>query len=271
MISFLFWNLNQKPLQKLIAKLSSIYDIDIFMFAEFSIDYYELLLLLNKYSKNDYYYAPGIGCQKIHIFSRFSETFVSPLHESSDLTIRHLNLPGLSDILLAVNHFPSKLYWDETSQLIECIKLANSILDAENDIGHSRTILVGDFNMNPFESGVISSEGLHAVMSRNIASKGKRVVKKKEYPFFYNPMWNFFGDASPGPAGTYYYTKSTHKVFFWNIFDQMLIRPDLLKYFDNDDLMIITSIEDTNLLGRNGFPDKNKGSDHLPIFFKLSI
>jgi hypothetical protein len=271
MISFLFWNLKDKPLQKLIVKISSIFDIDIFMFAEFSLDVDELLFQLKKANKSDYFYAQGIGCQKIHIISRFSEDYVSPLYESSDLTIRHLNLPGLSDILLAVNHFPSKLYWDETSQLIECINLSNSILDAENDIGHSRTILVGDFNMNPFENGVISSEGLHAVMSRDIALRGKRIVKKKEYPFFYNPMWNFFGDASPGPPGTYYYKKSIHKVFFWNIFDQLLIRPDLLKYFDNEDLMIITSIEDTNLLDNNGVPDKNKGSDHLPIFFKLSI
>lgn len=271
MISFLFWNINQKPLQNLIAKISSIYDIDILMFAENSIDIYELLSILNDYSSGEYFYAPGIGCQKIQIFSRFSEEFIRPLYESNDLTIRYLNLPGLTDILLAVNHFPSKLYWDETSQLIECVKLNNSILDVEKQIGHSRTILVGDLNMNPFENGVISSEGLHAVMSRNIALKGKRIVKNKEYPFFYNPMWNFFGDTSPGPCGTYYYEKSIHKVFFWNIFDQMLIRPDLLPSFNNKDLTIVTSIDDINLLDKNGFPDRKKCSDHLPIVFKLSI
>ena len=271
MISFLFWNINQKPIQKLIAKISASYDIDILMFAENSIDIDELLSILNNSDSSDYFYAPGIGCQKIQIFSRFSEDFIRPLYESSDLTIRYLNLPGLMDILLAVNHFPSKLYWDETSQLIECTKLNNSILDAEKQIGHSRTILIGDFNMNPFENGVISSGGLHGVMSRNIALRGKRIVKNKEYRFFYNPMWNFFGDTSPGPSGTYYYEKSVHKVFFWNIFDQLLIRPDLLAYFNNEDLKIITSIEDINLLDKNGFPNRKKSSDHLPIVFKLSI
>jgi hypothetical protein len=84
-------------------------------------------------------------------------------------------------------------------------------------------------------------------------------------------MWNFLGDFTLGPPGTYYYTKSTHKIYFWNMFDQLLVRPDLLNSFSNDDLMIITSTDDISLLNRNGFPNKKEYSDHLPICFKLNI
>lgn len=270
MTAFLFWNLKNKPLQEIISSIALSYDIDVFIFVEFSIDNYDLLEELDKNDLGEYFYAPGL-CDKIHIFSRFNDDFIKPIYETHNLSIRRLSLPGLKDILIAITHFPSKRYWDEESQSVECIDLANSIRSVEIDVGHSRTILVGDFNMNPFETGLVSAAGLHAVMSRKIAERNKRTVQQKEYPFFYNPMWNFFGDSTMGPPGTYYYTTSTHKIFFWNIFDQLLVRPDLLNSFNNDDLMIITSTDNINLLNRNGFPNQKEYSDHLPIYFKLNI
>jgi len=56
----------------------------------------------------------------------------------------------------------------------------------------------------------------------------------------------------------------------WYMFDQVLIRPDLLDYFDIQDLRILTSDGDTNFLSRNGIPRKEI-SDHLPLIFKLNL
>jgi len=241
------------------------------MFAEFSIEPSHLLICLNSNNKYHYFYSPTIGCEKIHIFTRFKIDFIQPIYESERLTIRHLTLPGLLDIILAINHFPSKLYWEPASQSLECVALADTIKYVENQVGHSRTVLVGDLNMNPFEDGVVGASGLHAVMSRTIAKKGSRIVQSKQYPFFYNPMWNFFGDATPGPPGTYYYDRSEHKVYFWNIFDQVLIRPELIDFFDNDEMKIIESDGEISFVTHHGFPDVNNISDHLPIFFKLNL
>jgi hypothetical protein len=177
MTTFLFWNLKNKPLKDVIASIALNYDIDILIFVEYSIENSDLLMILNKNNMGEYFYAPGIGCNKIHIFARFNDNFIKPIYETDNLTIRHLVLPGLINILIAITHFPSKLFWDEDSQSIECIDLANSIKEAEMEVGHSRTILVGDFNMNPFETGLVSAAGLHAVMSRKIAEKNKRIVQ----------------------------------------------------------------------------------------------
>lgn len=173
--------------------------------------------------------------------------------------------------MLAVTHFPSKLYWEKETQNYESMRLANRIRRQEEKIGHSRTVLVGDLNMNPFQGGVVSAYCLHGVMSRYNAEKRSRVIQKEEYPFFYNPMWSLFGDATPGTPGTYYYRQSEHKVFFWNMFDQVLIRPDLLPYFDNKNLEILVSDGNTNFLSSKGIPGTNVASDHLPIFFKLKL
>lgn len=106
-------------------------------------------------------------------------------------------------------------------------------------------------------------------MAKSIANAGSRKIQGQRYPFFYNPMWGFFGDRTPGPAGTIHYRHSGHVSFFWNIFDQILIRPDALPWFD-DTIEIVSRIGDINLLTASGYPDPEIGSDHLPIVFRVA-
>lgn len=269
MVSFLFWNINGRQNQNFVANLAKNQDIDVIMLAECSIEPGALLRTLNSLEDPLYFYAPG-HCEKIHIYAKFSEEYIKPILENDRLTIRCLELPGRMKVLLAVTHFPSKLYWTNASQNQECQRLADDIKEAEHEVGHNRTILVGDLNMNPFEEGIIGTRGLHSVMSRKIAMRGHRVVLSRRYPFFYNPMWSLLGDGTRGPPGTYYYCRPEHVVLFWNMFDQILIRPDLLDRFNNEDLHILNSDGNETFLSKKGLPKRNI-SDHLPITFKLSI
>jgi len=189
MTTFLFWNLNRKPLQSLIADLAHQHQVDVLMFAECIIPPDVMLLSLNRDGGALYDYAPSVGCEKIYVFTRFPHQFIPPTVENERTTIRHLKLPGLEDILLAVVHFPDKGSWKESSQVSGCYKLANLIDEAEKAIGHCKTVLVGDLNMNPFEAGVVDANGLHGVMSRQIAQSKTRVIQKQDYQFFYNPTW----------------------------------------------------------------------------------
>ena len=107
---------------------------------------------------------------------------------------------------------------------------------------------MGDLNVNPFEEGIVATEGFHAVMSRATAQRAERQVRGASYPFFYNPMWSHLGDHPSGPPGTYYYERSEHVEYFWNMFDQILIRPSLLKNFRSEDVRIISEIGAISLL-----------------------
>ena len=49
------------------------------------------------------------------------------------------------------------------------------------------------------------------------------------------------------------------------MFDQILIRPDLLDFFKTNNLEIVTEIRGISLLSASGKPDKIRASDHLPI------
>ena len=79
------------------------------------------------------------------------------------------------------------------------------------------------------------------------------------------------GDDLKGPPGSYYYADSNYVSYFWNTFDQVMLRCDLVQYFSNEDLEIISSISTESLLNEHGIPDKKSFSDHLPLGFTINI
>jgi hypothetical protein len=271
MTAFLFWNLNRKNLQSSVVDVVATHAIDVLMLVESGISPKPFLDEVNSARRGDWYYALSICCERVEVFTRFPAEFASAVHEKERFTIRHLRPPGRTDILLAIVHLSSKRYWDEASQGFECVPLSDAIKDTEQRIGHSRTVLVGDFNMSPFENGMVSAAGLHGVMTRQIACKGFRKVQSREYPFFYNPMWNLMGDEPPGPPGTHYYAETGHRAFFWHMFDQVLVRPDLLDRFDTRNLRVLEWVDHTPLLDAVGLPDKELASDHLPLLFQVAL
>jgi hypothetical protein len=108
-------------------------------------------------------------------------------------------------------------------------------------------------------------------MSRRIAARETRTVQARPYHFFYNPMWSHLGDHASDTAGSYYYDNSEQVNYFWNVFDQVLIRPELVNGFDSQQLRILTSAGTSSLVRLDGRPDVSKFSDHLPITFTLEF
>lgn len=270
MLTFLFWNLNRRPLEDAVSSLTYQHQVDVVILAECAIPAATLLPALAEANGQPFYF-PRSNCRAITIYTRFSDASMQARHESDRITIRRLTLPARVEILLVGVHLSSKLYWSEHSQAIECTNLRRLIQQEEQRSGHSRTVLVGDFNMNPFESGVAGAAGLHAVMTKQIASKKHRTVLGEQYPFFYNPMWSCFGDRTAGPPGTHYYQRAEHVCYFWNVFDQVLLRPELLDRFPSEELRILSEDGNRSLLSASGLPDKAAGSDHLPVLFKLDL
>jgi hypothetical protein len=158
--TFLFWNLNRKPLQQIAAALARSRNVDVLVLLECDIPVRRLLAALNQGDRPIFHYAPSRAetpNEAIKVFTRFSAEFLDPLEEERGLTIRHLKLPAMTDVILAAVHFPSKLHWDLTSQALECTALARAITRVEDRVGHTRTMLFGDLNMNPFEAGVVGA------------------------------------------------------------------------------------------------------------------
>ena len=202
------------------------------------------------------------------MLTAFPSEFARPVWESSRLTVRRVRVPALPEFLLVAAHLPSKMSFSPESQQAGIQELAQTVRDIEADQALP-SIVMGDLNVDPFEPALISAAGLHAVMDQRIAARGKRVVQDVEYPFFYNPMWRHFGDQGPTPPGTHYYPRAEPVCLFWHMFDQVLVRPQLLPALREDSIRVITQIGEKPLtkLDRPG----TLHSDHLPILLDIDL
>lgn len=266
-LTCLFWNVARKDLSDMVARLASERGADVVVLAENGGDPGETLDKLRR-SVDPSFVHPKSEQGRIDVFGRGDDLELREVYvdASGRLTVRILRYGG-TELLFAAAHLPSKIYWSREDQAAEVHELSQQIRAAEERRGHARTILVGDLNMNPFDDGVVQANGLHAMMTRATAEEGSRRVQGRDYPFFYNPMWGFFGDRTPGPPGTFYYRRNGHLSYEWNILDQVLVRPEVLPFFD--DVAIVTKIGETELIAASGRPDRKTASDHLPIVFRL--
>lgn len=268
-LTCLFWNVNRGDRRELIGKLATDKHADIVVLAEHGAESDATLGELRR-QVDESFNEPQSATHRLQLFARgpaldLSEIFGDAMGR---VTIRVLRYQR-AEFLLAAAHLPSKWHWGREDQAAETGVLADEIRRVEESRGHRRTILFGDLNMNPFEDGVVQASGLHAMMTKAIVKAGSRIVQGREYPFFYNPMWGFLGDRIEGPPGTLYYRNSGHLSYDWNMFDQVLIRPDALPWFQGD-VEIVTKIGETQLADTDGRPNKEIGSDHFPIVFRLA-
>lgn len=264
-MKIIFWNIDKNNLETELKFLSTNVDPDIIFLAECTMSINDILTSLND-STTRYFYNLDPICEKIKMFSKFHDKYVPVIKSNLRYTVRRCSIPSYPNFNIMALHYQSKVNWDFADQSAHATTINTVIADFERKTSSNETIVIGDFNMNPFDFGMVQTTGLHSVMSKRVAMKKSRTVDGEKYPFFYNPMWSFFGDKGVGTTnGTIYNTLSKPINYFWNIFDQVLVRPEMINYFDEDKLEIITSFGcDLDLI--NKFDMINDSiSDHLPI------
>lgn len=270
MTKFLYWNTNRKPLTSAIATLVRAHEVDILILSEYASSPASMLQALNSGARADFQFAFDL-CERIRIFTRFSSSFIRATYDDDRVSVRHLTLPAQRQVLIVAVHLPSKRFWSEDSQAFECTELSRTVIEQEEKVGHRNTVLVGDLNMNPFEKGLVSANGLNAVSSRQVASRGSRHVLSRQYPFFFNPMWAHFGDRRGHPPGSYYYDRAELVNHYWNVFEQVMVRPDVMERCDGEEIKILTTPGDVSLLRNDGTPNSKDFSDHLPLLFEIGL
>ena len=179
-----FWNTNGQAEPDKVVALARQADPDVLVLAESAIPLERLLTELNRGQTTLFFPDPGFS-QRVTIVSRYLDRFVHPIRDASRVAIRHYLPPLGPSFLLVAVHLHSKLRKKTEDQALAAPRLARYVKQAETAVGHSRTIVLGDFNMNPFEHGVVAAEGLHAVMDRRIAGRRSRTVDDEEFDFFY--------------------------------------------------------------------------------------
>jgi endonuclease/exonuclease/phosphatase family metal-dependent hydrolase len=257
----LFWNLNKKPLTESVGRIARAHGADILVLAESeTVVPQELLDSLQRHTGEPFRLATTTG-SKVQVCHRHTLTLTS-LGGHTHYSLQRVVAPGGASMTLAALHLLSKKYADAALQLQECQLAARDVRDCEAREGHLRTLVIGDFNLNPYDAALWLHAGFSGMMDRASVQQRYRTQQGRPYSNFYNPMWGLFGDRTPGPSGTYFYN-AAHG---WNVFDQVLLGADLADHLD--ELSVLTSDGVETLSDSKGKPLK---SDHFPVLVNLKL
>ncbi|WP_408095622.1 hypothetical protein ACJVC5_11320 [Peredibacter sp. HCB2-198] len=257
-----FWNLNNKDLIAEVKGLAFEKSLDLIVLAE----NFRHPINSKDLSDPNFQYVRLKLNSRLKIFSLVSKnTQLRILDESPYYSIIGITQCNTS-FLLVVLHLPSKLWATDDDRSIPITAILEALKLHEKNF-YNRTIVLGDFNLNPFSKPMIHAGLLNTTNCKKTVSNLKRKVAGTQCSYFYNPMWKFFSKDFDG-FGTYYFHGSGAVIFKWNVFDQVILRPEMLKFFDEPSLEVVTTINGIDLVLKN----KNiRKSDHFPITFSLIV
>ena len=273
MLNLLFWNLNKKSLSESVGLLAEEREADIVVLAEMPQSTEEILTRLRQYNSDFMASDQILPQRRVILYYRSSSAQVQRLHDAKFWTIYQLSLSDGESLILVAVHMPAKSnrgYIGLDNRLPLFQKLCQDILKEESASGTDRTIVVGDLNQNPFDNEVVRLDTLNAVMDPDVATRISCQRDGQTYKYFYNPMWTAYG-RHQAPMGTYYYREPDYVRYYWHVFDQVLLRPDLIPALGDKMPTFITELGDESLIRDNGRPDNSRFSDHLPIALSLNI
>jgi endonuclease/exonuclease/phosphatase family metal-dependent hydrolase len=272
-ITIIFWNIDKQS--KVLAHtpcLASTYSVDVFLLAEAPKNITPALQALNALAIGDYREEAN-ATAKIRAVTRLGRSELTHRFTGIGrlLSVWSIRSPKLQpEVLLAAVHMPSKAGGNnDADQLSVTKEVVNELNECEDRRNHRNTVLVGDFNMHPYDSGMTSVTGMHGLMTRKLAEMPDRLHLGLPRRRFYNPMWGLFGDRTPGPAGTHFWRSSVLHNPHWGMIDQVLLRPAMIDRLN--ELTVLESDGAHMLLALDGAPDKTHLSDHLPVMFRLDI
>ena len=262
---FLFWNVNRRDRTHLIVSLVRSTAADLVVVNEPPADPSDILGVLRGKVSEDFHEPPGGPDGRFRCYARGADLDLEELHRGARTSVRRLRLGG-DRLLLALVHGIDPRNHDAETRQSFAQELADELRFVAADKGTNRLVVIGDFNMNPYDRGMNLGACLNAMPTRRCVERGIRRQREKEYDFFYNPMWSLFGDDTPGPAGTVW-DGSGQGPYGWSMFDQVLVHHSLVRRFR--EVRILTEAGGTSLATAQGRPDAYGASDHFPILVTL--
>lgn len=271
MITLLFWNIAKNPVcLEHLPCLAQTHEVDIFILAEcpHSVN----LEALNAIGNGKYRRELNANA-KVQAITRLDLRAFIHRYTSlgGEMAVWSAVIPNTAfEVLVAGVHLTSKFGGTtEADQTVIANEVIAELNEVEDRQQHRNTIMIGDFNMQPYDPGMTNLIGLHGLMTQRLAERPDRTYRQKLRRSFYNPMWGLFGDRTAGPPGSHYWQASVLSNTHWGILDQVLLRPGLTEHLKN--VIILDSDTQHSLVDGKGIPSIKHMSDHLPVLTVLGV
>ncbi|MBS1686962.1 MAG: endonuclease/exonuclease/phosphatase family protein [Bacteroidetes bacterium] len=200
------------------------------------------------------------GCERVKIIKR--KTLALDLHKQTryytTVYIKEINL-----FILSV-HLPSQMFNHERT-LREFLKKFRDEID--NKVGSSlrkRVLIIGDFNINPYEGPMIDKDGFLATNSYNAR------IRIDERNTYFNPTWQLYNRGYF--PGTKYFPRPSGFSFDiteFHFLDQVVVSQKFQKEAKATEISIIESTMKFSFF--NKAKNKIEQSDHLPLMYKFKF
>ena len=199
------------------------------------------------------------------------QTLRISVHQEEKRFSAYKVLDGEEMYLLNVVHLSSAMHLEEEARNARAISISQVLRKVEESVfvnSEYKSIIVGDFNLQPYSQGISGVYGFNATMSIPKAKKILRTVDGEPKYFYFNPTWKLMGD-NKNAQGTYYNNSDQQeRSIFWYSFDEILIRPYFIDKFNWEYFGIIEKTKMHKLVSSE-IINKNDYSDHLPIKFEI--
>lgn len=259
-MKILFWNLKKNSNAKWVSEIIRENDIDIALFAEYENTSFETVLSnLQYYIQHDGYGA----CEKITLLCKCTVD-AKVRREQNRYTLYSCKLGDASYNIVGI-HLPAPPSSDSNDRKNVIRDIVHDITEQEKSEKNRQTIVIGDFNCNPFDEEVIQKDSFNAVLFKSLIKKQEIVrYNDRDWRRFYNPIIHFLSEDT-NTYGSLYYSSGSAPLY-WNSFDQVLVRKELV-----DTISSLEYIREIN--GRRLIKDVKPNdliSDHLPLLINIS-
>lgn len=267
----LYWNLEKKDLSAAILELTTLMSFDIVIFSETTqktrVALNSVLSPLGFKSRTNL-----SGNPRVALFDKYQDSNVIYFKEDLRYTSIIYNIYGEKFMVVGVHLDSPASYPNVEDRYVLGRDEHSKIETNEKNYSVCKTVIIGDFNMNPFDKGMISELSFKATHCKQTA-----ITSRSDKPYFFNPSWRIFsndltvkrGKKAPGTIHYVPNGKDTY-VDYWHVFDQVLIRPHLFSVY-TDSYEVLTGWKKVNLLNSSLVPDRTNFSDHLPITYTVEI
>jgi len=217
---------------------------------------------IERIQKTDYEYLDNPGCDRIRIIKK--KDLKISLSKQSDY---YSSLKYENVVIISV-HLPSQMY-QHMDGLKRYFRDLRTELDSEFGSSIEKDIvIVGDFNVNPFEKPLIDFDGFSASNSIKLNKEATHLKTKKA--LYYNPTWMLYSNAKF--PGTKYFKRpsaSAFDILEHHFLDQVIISYSMSQKVIYQKIELLEKT--TNYTFFDQVTNSIKISDHLPLIYEYKI
>ena len=255
-MKLLYWNLHKKAIEENIKELIEEQNIDIAIFSEYN--GITLDKLINDKLNNEYKYYKDQTCDKIILIAK-NNIEIQMKRGQHRYVIYSVKCEQTSYLMVGI-HLPANPYSDENDRKIIIRDIVTDLKIEETNDKHTNSIIIGDFNCDPFANELVQKDSFNAVLFKKILEKKEHVKHQNHYyRLMYNPALNFISEKNE-QYGSYYYSSGINALY-WHCYDQIIMSKSLTESFKY--MEYLHTIGNKSLL-KEVKPNADI-SDHLPL------